>query len=379
MKKYRFHVLGIPHTITSKEYNACAFTQKVLKFCQMMSERGHYIIHYGHEKSRVKCNEHVTIITSQDLERTYPNNWKKDFFKFNTDDYCYKKFSSLGIIEVKKRLNDRDFVLAFFGLAHKKLTDEIKKEQRAIILEPGIGYKGVYCDFRVYESYAWMHYIMGIEKLSNPNWFHVVIPNYFDINDFTFSSDKKDYFLYLGRISKCKGVDIAIQVTQHLDEKLVIAGQGDIYKELGYSKLPKHVTCVGYADIEQRRELMRDAKGLFLLSNYVEPFGGVCIESLLSGTPIITSDWGAFTEFNIHSVTGYRVRNFDHLIWAAKNISNIDPVKCRKYAEENFSFEKVGQMYEEYFHHLYTLWDKKGWYSIDKNRTSLDWLTRNAP
>ena len=50
----KLHVLAIPHTVTSKEYLSCAFTQKVLKFCKMMNP--HYeIIHYGHEKSDVIC------------------------------------------------------------------------------------------------------------------------------------------------------------------------------------------------------------------------------------------------------------------------------------------------------------------------------------
>ena len=63
---FRFHILSVPHTVTRKDYSACAFTQKALKFCKMMHRRGHIVYHYGHKDSEVECTEHV-VITDNDL------------------------------------------------------------------------------------------------------------------------------------------------------------------------------------------------------------------------------------------------------------------------------------------------------------------------
>ena len=50
--KLRFHVLGIPHTITGPEWSVCPFTTKVWKFAKMMKEKGHFIHKCGKRLSR---------------------------------------------------------------------------------------------------------------------------------------------------------------------------------------------------------------------------------------------------------------------------------------------------------------------------------------
>jgi len=114
-------------------------------------------------------------------------------------------------------------------------------------------------------------------------------------------------------------------------------------------------------------------------STYLEPFGWVQIESMLSGTPIISTDWGAFTEYNIHGVTGYRCRTFEHFTWAARNIHNISAHACRSWAAHNFSLERVADMYDEYFYSVQNIFNGNGWYHQNMDRKHLDWLRRYYP
>jgi glycosyltransferase involved in cell wall biosynthesis len=377
----RFHVLGIPHTITHPDWCGCAFTQKVAKFLKMMSGRGHELIHYGHADSLLYEHPDISQVSITDnklFRRVYGNyDWKTNGFAhyYRADDEVHQTFWRRAISQIGKRKKPDDFLLCFWGWGHKPIADA---HPDLIAVEPGIGYGGAWARWRVYESHTIRNAFYGLDGINNctQDWYDVVIPNYFDPDDFEYSDEKQDYILYLGRVYAGKGVDIAIQATAVAGKRLVVAGQGtlaqmgytrdpDQAQQPGYAYLPAHVQEVGYADPAKRRQLLRDAQALIIGSKYLEPFGGVQVEAWLSGTPVISPDTGAFAELNEDGVTGYRCRTFADYVQACRLVDIFWREECRSKGEQ-FTLDAVAPQYERYFHDVLNTYVGEGWYQLEE-------------
>lgn len=348
-QKFRFHLLGIPHTVSHADYVACAYTQKVVKFARMMTERGHEVIHYGHERSQVVCTEHVSVMDDAVLAQAYgDHDWRRHQFVHNIYDHANVTFNSRAIPEVLSRVQPGDFLLCTWGVGHEAVARAL--EGRGVIpVEPGVGYSsGGFAPFRAYESHA----IRNItEGMRNPqqcqNW---VIPNYFDPDDFEYSDRKQPWVLFLGRVSELKGITTCVEATARAGVELRIAGQGRL-SDVGLASTPAHVQELGYADTQMRRELMRDASALIIATQYLEPFGGVVVEALLSGTPIITPFHGAFAEIQT-AQTGFLCHDLEDYVQAIHSRDQIDPAACRARGLE-YSLTSVAPQFEAWFAHIH--------------------------
>ena len=344
--KPRLHILANPHGITDPVYRMEPFNIAVAKMITNLVPRGYEILHYGHELSRVDC-ETVPVVHSNEV---YPRG-EDDLFNHNpaiVKIFCRRVRDALNMT-----YRPGDLVLCFYGIDHK---DAVQGLASATVVEPSIGYRPecVFAPYRVFTSQAQMHYYYGQQNmLLSPSWNDAVIPNAFTPEEFEYSDTKKDYCLYLGRISADKGIHLAIQMTEQTGQKLIIAGPGDL-ASLNYASVPKHVTMFGYANVEQRRKLLRDARALIAPTYYLEPFGNIVIEALMSGTPVITTDWGGFVDTNIHGVTGYRCRDFAGFLDAMHNIDRIDSQVCRDWAINNFSETVVHDKFDQYFQRIAT-------------------------
>ena len=367
MQKFRFHVVSLPHTQVTKEYLPCAYTQKVRNFCIMMKSLGHEVFLYASEDTDIEVDELIPCITKEEQRKYFGHNdWKKEFFDISWDYNLpyWKTMNERAAKEIKKRADRKDFVCLIGGWCQKPIADAVPE---LMSVEIGIGYKGVFSKYKVFESYAWMHYVYGLTHTENGNNYDIVIPNYFDPNDFQLY-DKEDYYLFIGRMVARKGPHIASEAVSRVGGKLIMAGQGVTHRQgngiysAEVSVGGDHVEHIGTVNVEQRKELMGKAKAVIVQTQYIGPFEGVAVEAMMAGTPIITTDWGCFTEYNHDGVTGFRTRTLGEVVQALKNVDKLDPKVIRQYAIDNFSMDRVKYQYQAYFEQLSQLWGD-GWYS----------------
>lgn len=381
-KRFRFHVLGLVHLPTSEEYMACAFTQKNVKLCKMLMEMGHEVYLYGAEGSTARCTRLIVTHTLKDIRDAWGDgdnrydigyNWKDQQFRhdFNVEKKPVTlKYYQNAINEINKIKKPDDFLVITQGTYQRPIDQGVKLP---LTVESGIGYRGSYARYRAWESSYIQNFTYGSEHPRasiEGHYYDRIIPNYFDPKDFPLVEKKDDYFLFMGRVIQRKGVYTAIKTCQITGDRLIIAGQlSDEIKPEDILKY-KNVEFVGFADPKKRAELMGHAKAVFCPSTYLEPFCGVFAEANLCGTPVIATNFGAFTDYVVDGINGYKCDTLQDFVDATKKIDSISATEVRKYAER-FTLESVSKLYQKWFKELYQWYlsttnpSIKGWHYIE--------------
>src|SRR5262249_52637421 len=93
-----------------------------------------------------------------------------------------------------------------------------------------------------------------------------------------------------------------------------------------------------------KAELFAGACALIAPSRADEAFGLVCVEALLSGTPVICNDRGGLPEI-VTSDVGFVCRSREELLAAAAAVDRIQPERCRSYALERFHYRGMAKRY----------------------------------
>ena len=349
------HLVSLPHTQTTGDYVSCAYTQKVIKFCEMMADR-HEILLYAGDYNEAPCAELVPMVTldeqvawfGPDVSRSLPA------IEFDEARPYWRLTNARVTVELSRHYQTGDLVLFSGGRPQWPIAQALP---HVTAIEPFVGYSGTFTRNRVYESHAWRHHCYGLNNEQDGNPWDAVVPNYFRPDDFPLVADKGESVLYLGRMIARKGVAWAVEATERAGVPLVMAGPGArtvspglVVCDDGTELTGDHVTYVGFADADKRAALMGAARALICPTQYVEPFGGVAVEAMLCGTPVLSTDWGAFTETVGHGRNGYRCTSPDELAAHIGRLEDLDnPITIRADAARRYSLEAVAPMFDRYF------------------------------
>lgn len=351
------HVVGLPHTSITKDYIACAFTSRVLKFCGMMTGLGHHVFLYGGPESEAACSEFIPCMTEAErAEIVGDRHFVQASFDYSLPHW--RRFNARVIEAIGQRKGERQFLCVIGGLAHKEIADAHPDLR---LVEFSVGYGGVIPEsFKVFESRAWQHVLLGTTN-TNANaidgrFFDAVIPGSFEPADFPFSAKKSNYFVFLGRLTQRKGIAIAAEACERAGVELVIAGQAEP------GEVPRYGRYIGVVGHEQRGRLLAEARGLFCCAQYVEPFGNAAVEAQLCGTPVFCSPFGAMTETVEDGKTGFHCHTLREFVEATKRCGDLDPYYIRDRAVALYSTDTIAAQYHRHFERLATLWGM-GWYA----------------
>lgn len=163
--------------------------------------------------------------------------------------------------------------------------------------------------------------------------------------------DGGKYLAFLGRISKEKGPERAIDISIRSGIPLKIAAKVDKadreYFDQDIRKLLDHplIEYVGEISEEQKNDFLGEARALLFPIDWQEPFGLVMIEALACGCPVVAYNRGSVAEIIDHGVTGFIVNNQEDAISAVRNIDLINRRDCRRVFDERFTAARMAQNY----------------------------------
>lgn len=162
-------------------------------------------------------------------------------------------------------------------------------------------------------------------------------------------------FVFMGTLSRNKGIDIAVDTARRLKVPLTIAGE---IRESDRPFLEKKVfpyvdgrmiRFVGEAGPREKVRLFASADALLFPSRWNEAFGLVMVEALACGTPVIALRSGAVPEVLREGVTGFMAADKAGFIRAAKGWAQLSRTACRQEAEQRFDLQVMARAHEELY------------------------------
>ena len=168
--------------------------------------------------------------------------------------------------------------------------------------------------------------------------------------------NKKNGYIYVGRLEESKGIYELLEVWDTLDDKyiLTIIGGGNIEDELTLKYHKKNIIFKGKCSRKETLENISKSKYLIQPSLLYETFGLTIIEAMSYGVPVIGFDIGTRSDFITDKVNGFIAskdnlkniiqKSFDYIDYEL--LSNNAILKAQEF-ENDYVIKKQIEIYRD--------------------------------
>jgi len=232
--------------------------------------------------------------------------------------------------KIYNKFKSEKYDLILDNCHHKVLSYKYSKENLPIvnfIHDTECGYQPP--NILIGNEYQRLHYPNGI-----------VTKTGIIFDDFEVEIDKDDYYCFVGKIEKRKGVDLAVEVQKKTGKKVVFIGPYCAWEPDMVHILKDQEWLGEITDNKKLKQIIGKSKGLLYLSRL--DAGGLAIwEASALGTPTYVIK-GTGTEHNvIDKVTGFVCDNTDQVCDLIKKdaSSKLDPLVIRNKSGKNWDLK----------------------------------------
>ena len=207
-----------------------------------------------------------------------------------------------------------------------------------------------------------------------------VIHNGILVDNYHLQGEKKDYLFSLGRITRRKGQDTAVEVAERAGLKLILAGpivEPDYFDQfrsrvrvmphIGTAAMtpsylaqvvelllayPEPAVYIGELDEAQKDMWFGYARSFLMPVRWDEPLALVLLEAMACGTPVLAFNRGGIPETVVDKKTGFLLDTVDEMVEAVSKVGQIYPLECRRHVEQHFSSRVMALQYLKLYEEL---------------------------
>lgn len=184
-----------------------------------------------------------------------------------------------------------------------------------------------------------------------------VKPNYVDGTDnIIIGSQRKNQFIFAGRLDKLKGIDLLCHAWKEMGykaPKLIVCGTGPMEEWCReYVKDNNlNIELKGFLSNQEVKKIIANSKALILPTRLYEGFPMTIVEAYSVGTPVICSDLGNCRCIVEEGVTGWKINNSTDLVEKIEQYSDL-VMSTYKHYKEQYNMMKNYEILRDIYHNI---------------------------